>query len=341
MWLVAPFGMAAKYAECALAVRYRRVGDDGRIVGGPMTYLADGLGLPKLAIFFAVATVFGGLGAGNLTQSNAAALVLYSHFGIPKIASGVAMAFCLWLVVVGGIKRIGVFAERLVPAMALAYVASALIVLAFEWREIPSAISLIVTSAFTGTAAAGGFAGATVARAAAYGFRRGVISSEAGVGSAAIAHAAARNEPHQQGIIAMMGVFIDTLVVSSMTALVIVSTGVWSSGLISSEMTAEAFGGLPGGAVIVAGVSAIFGFTTMLGWAYYGEQSVRYVFGASAAKPFQWIYCILAAAGAVFAVKPLWDWGDIFMGLMVLPNLVGLVGLRRVVKEMSQRSSHP
>jgi len=234
-------------------------------------------------------------------------------------------------------RRIARSAERLVPAMTLAYIASALVVLAFQWHEIPSAISLIVTSAFTGTAAAGGFAGATMARAAAYGFRRGVISSEAGVGSAAIAHAAARAEPHQQGVIAMMGVFIDTLVVSSMTALVIVTTGTWSSGLISSEMTAEAFNRqLPGGALIVAGVSAIFGFTTMLGWAYYCEQAVRYVFGADATKPFLWIYCALAAAGAVFEVKPLWDWGDIFIGLMVLPNLVGLVGLRRVVKEMSR-----
>jgi len=339
MWLVAPFGMATKYAECALAVRYRKVGDDGRIVGGPMTYLADGLGLRRLAVFFAAATVFGGLGAGNLTQSNSAALVLYSHFGIPKLASGIAMALLLWLVLVGGIQRIARSAERLVPAMTLVYIASALLVLTFQWREIPSAISLIVTSAFTGTAAAGGFAGATMARAAAYGFRRGVISSEAGVGSAAIAHAAARAEPHQQGVIAMMGVFIDTLVVSSMTALVIVTTGTWSSGLISSEMTAEAFGGqLPGGALIVAGVSAIFGFTTMLGWAYYCEQAVRYVLGAVATKPFLWIYCALAATGAVFEVKPLWDWGDIFIGLMILPNLIGLVGLRHVVKEMSRSS---
>lgn len=339
MWLVAPVGMATKYAECALAVRYRRVDEDGRMVGGPMSYLADGLGLRRVATFFAAATIFGGLGAGNLTQSNSAALVLDSHFGIPKIASGVIMAVLLWLVVVGGVKRIAASAERLVPAMTLAYIASAILVLAFQWREIPAAISLIVTSAFTGTAAAGGFAGATMARAAAYGFRRGVISSEAGVGSAAIAHASARAEPHQQGVIAMMGVFIDTLVVSAMTALVIVSTGTWSSGLISSEMTAEAFGGhLAAGPAIVAGVSAVFGFTTMLGWAYYTEQAVRYVLGAMAAKPWQWIYCALAAAGAVFEVKPLWDWGDIFIGLMVFPNVIGLVGLRRVVRETSRPS---
>jgi AGCS family alanine or glycine:cation symporter len=340
MWLVAPVGMATKYAECALAVRYRNVGDDGRVIGGPMSYLADGLGLRRLAVFFAVAAVFGGLGAGNMTQANSAALVLFSHFGVPKAASGVAMAILLWLVVVGGIKRIAVSAERLVPAMTLAYLASAFVLLALHWREVPQALTLIVTNAFTGTAAAGGFAGASLARAAAYGFRRGVVSSEAGVGSAAIAHASARAEPHQQGVIAMMGVLIDTLVVSSTTALVIVSTGTWSSGLISSEMTAEAFRDLPGGALVVAGVSVVFGFTTMLGWAYYTEQAVRYVLGAVAARPWQVVYCVLAAFGAVFEVKPLWDWSDIFFGLMVFPNIIGLVSLRRVVREMSRPVAH-
>ena len=338
MCTVSLFGMATKYSEAVLGIKYRQKSDDGTMLGGPMVYLNKGLGMKHLSIFFAIAALFGGLGAGNMTQSNSIALVLFSDFGIPKWFSGMILALTLWLVIIGGIRRIGRVAEMLVPGMALIYIISCLAILVVNIKEIPEAFVLIIDSAFNGTAATGGFAGATVARAMAYGFRRGTISSEAGVGTAAIAHGAARtSDPHRQGIIAMMGVFMDTMVISTMTALVLVTTGAWSTGLISTEMTAMAFKSvLPFGGMIIIIVSALFGFTTMVGWAYYCEQSLRYIGGIRFSIPFRWIYCGLAGVGAIFQVKPLWDWADIFMGFMVFANLIALVALRGEVKKMSQ-----
>ena len=337
MWAVSIFGMATKYAESVLGVKYRQKAEDGTMLGGPMVYLRNSLGMKRLSIFFAISAIFGGIGAGNMTQSNSIALVLLSDFGIPKWLTGMVIAVTLWLVIIGGIQRIGRVAERLVPSMALIYVVSCLVILMVNITEVPAAFALILNSAFSGTAAIGGFAGATAARAMAYGFRRGTISSEAGVGTAAIAHSAAQtSDPHQQGIIGMMGVFIDTLVISSMTALVLVSTGAWSSGLISTEMTAMAFRSvLPFGGIIIVVVSALFGFTTMVGWAYYCEQSLRFLGGIKLSIPFRWVYCGLAALGAIFQVKPLWDWADIFMGFMVLAHLTALVKLSSEVKKIS------
>ena len=338
MCTVSLFGMATKYSEAVLGIKYRQKSDDGTMLGGPMVYLNKGLGMKHLSIFFAIAALFGGLGAGNMTQSNSIALVLFSDFGIPKWFSGMILALTLWLVIIGGIRRIGRVAEMLVPGMALIYIISCLAILVVNIKEIPEAFVLIIDSAFNGTAATGGFAGATVARAMAYGFRRGTISSEAGVGTAAIAHGAARtSDPHRQGIIAMMGVFMDTMVISTMTALVLVTTGAWSTGLISTEMTAMAFKSvLPFGGMIIIIVSALFGFTTMVGWAYYCEQSLRYIGGIRFSIPFRWIYCGLAGVGAIFQVKPIWDWADIFIGFMVFANLIALVALRGEVKKMSQ-----
>ena len=338
MCTVSLFGMATKYSEAVLGIKYRQKSDDGTMLGGPMVYLNKGLGMKQLSIFFAIAALFGGLGAGNMAQSNSIALVLFSDFGIPKWFSGMILALTLWLVIIGGIRRIGRVAEMLVPGMALIYIISCLAILVVNIKEIPEAFVLIIDSAFNGTAATGGFAGATVARAMAYGFRRGTISSEAGVGTAAIAHGAARtSDPHRQGIIAMMGVFMDTMVISTMTALVLVTTGAWSTGLISTEMTAMAFKSvLPFGGMIIIIVSALFGFTTMVGWAYYCEQSLRYIGGIQFSIPFRWIYCGLAGVGAIFQVKPLWDWADIFMGFMVFANLIALVALRGEIKKMSQ-----
>ena len=338
MCTVSLFGMATKYSEAVLGIKYRQKSDDGTMLGGPMVYLNKGLGMKHLSIFFAIAALFGGLGAGNMTQSNSIALVLFSDFGIPKWFSGMILALTLWLVIIGGIRRIGRVAEMLVPGMALIYIISCLAILVVNIKEIPEAFVLIIDSAFNGTAATGGFAGATVARAMAYGFRRGTISSEAGVGTAAIAHGAARtSDPHRQGIIAMMGVFMDTMVISTMTALVLVTTGAWSTGLISTEMTAMAFKSvLPFGGMIIIIVSALFGFTTMVGWAYYCEQSLRYIGGIRFSIPFRWIYCGLAGVGAIFQVKPLWDWADIFMGFMVFANMVALVGLSGEVRKLSE-----
>lgn len=338
MWAVALFGMATKYAEVVLGLKYRYQTEDGSMLGGPMVYIKEGLGMKGLSFFFAIVTLFGGLGAGNMTQSNSIALVLFSDFGFPKWLSGIILATGLWLVIVGGIKRIGRVAEMLVPSMALTYIISCLIILSNNLSEIPASFALIIDSAFSGTAATGGFTGATVARAMAYGFRRGTISSEAGVGTAAIAHGAAQtSDPHSQGLLGMMGVFIDTMVVSSMTALVLVTTGAWSSGLISTEMTAMAFKSiLPFGGIIIIIVSALFGFTTMVGWAYYCEQSLRYIGGINFSIPFRWAYCGLAGVGAIFQVKPLWDWADIFIGFMAFANLFALIALSNDVRKISR-----
>ena len=338
MWTVSLFGMATKYAEAVLGVKYRNQSEDRTMLAGPMVYINRGLGMRRLGIFFAIAALFGGLGAGNMTQSNSIALVLFSDFDIPKWISGIVLAFVLWLVIIGGIRRIGRVAEALVPSMAFIYIVSCLVILYTNLSGIPAAFVLIIDSAFSDTAATGGFAGATVARAMAYGFRRGTVSSEAGIGTAAIAHGSARtSDPHSQGLIGMMGVFIDTMVVSSMTALVLVTTGAWSSGLISTEMTAMAFKSvLPFGGVIIIIVSTLFGFTTMVGWAYYCEQSLRHIGGIKFSIPFRWIYCGLAGLGAMFQVKPLWDWADIFIGLMVYANLIALIALRNEVKTISQ-----
>ena len=231
MAAIAPLGMATKYAETYFGIRYRREMQDGSMLGGPMVYLADGAGLKGLGFAFALCITLGAIGAGNLAQANSVSLVMFTQFAIPKWLSGLLLAGVLASVIVGGIKRIGQVAERLVPAMVLLYVAGVVVTLVVNIEKVPAAFQLIVSSAFSPVAATGGFAGSTVARTIEYGIRRGVISSEAGLGSAGIAHSAAKtSDPERQGTIAMMGVFIDTVIVCMATALTVVVTGVWNEG---------------------------------------------------------------------------------------------------------------
>jgi len=338
-WMVAmaPLGMATKYAETCLGIRYRRRMPDGSMLGGPMIYLTDGANARGLGIAFALCLTLGAIGAGNLAQANSVALVMFTEFAIPKWLSGLILMTVLASVIIGGIKRIGRFAEMLVPAMVLLYIAGVVVTLVANVEKIPAALQLIFESAFSPVAATGGFVGSTIARTIEYGIRRGVISSEAGLGSAAIVHSAAKTaDPQRQGIIAMMGVFIDTIIVCTATALTVVVTGAWRSGEYSTAMVASAFNSsIPFGGSIVALCSLFFGFTSLVAWAYYGEQGLRFLIGGR--KPgitYRLVWCLLAFVGSIYGVKLIWDISDVLIGLMVFPNIIGLLLLRHRVREV-------
>ena len=345
MWLIALFGMATKYAEAVCAVRFREVDKNGKYVGGPMYYLRNGVGefapgLGKwLGLAFAVFGAVAAFGIGNAVQVNSMAAVLGNSFSVPTWVTGSVVAVLVGLVVIGGIRRIGEVAGRLVPAMVVLYVIGALIIILINIVEIPAAFGLIFTHAFTPTAAMGGFAGAAVAAAVRFGVARGVFSNESGLGSAAIAHAAARtNSPVRQGIIAMLGTFIDTLVVCTMTALVILTSGAWTmtgadgSGLTGAVLTATGFQTtLPGGQYIVTIALAVFAFTTILGWSYYGERCWQYLFHEKSLWVYRvfWVLAVLTFANV--KVELVWNLSDTLNGLMAIPNLVGLLLLAPMV----------
>jgi AGCS family alanine or glycine:cation symporter len=310
---------------------------DGSMLGGPMVYLTDGANARGLGIAFALCLALGAIGAGNLAQANSVALVMFTEFAVPKWLSGLILTTVLASVIIGGIKRIGRFAEMLVPTMVLLYIAGVVVTLVSNVDQVPAAFRLIFESAFSPVAATGGFVGSTIARTIEYGIRRGVISSEAGLGSAGIAHSAAKTaDPKRQGIIAMMGVFIDTVVVCTATSLTVVITGAWSSGEYSTAMVASAFNSsIPFGGSIVALCSLFFGFTSLVAWAYYGEQGLRFLIGGR--KPgitYRLAWCVLAFIGSIYGVKLIWDISDVLIGLMVFPNIIGLLLLRRRVREI-------
>jgi len=339
MWVCAVFGMATKYAEAVLAVKYREILPDGTMQGGPMRYIADGLGWKWLGWLFALFGAIAAFGIGSMVQSNSVALALDATWGVPTIATGVVLALLTGVVIIGGIKRIGKVTEKLVPAMAVFYVIGALVIIVLHIDQLPAAFGLIFSHAFAPSSAAGGFAGATVSAAMRFGVARGVFSNEAGLGSAPIAHAAARTDnPVRQGLIAMTGVFFDTIVVCTMTALVILMTGAWQSGETSSALTQLAFNdGLPGpGGLIVTVGLAVFAYSTMIGWAYYGEECVEYLFGLKARMPYRYIFCLVIFVGAFQKVGLVWDFSDTMNGAMAIPNLIGLLGLSGVLAKATK-----
>jgi len=342
MIVIAPLGMATKFSEAVLALRYRETNEDGTMLGGPMMYIKKGTAIPALGGVFALCACLGGIGGGNISQANSIALVMNTEFSIPFWATGLGLALMLGIVIIGGIKRIGAFAEQAVPAMVVLYGIGVLIVLISNIEMLPAAVNLIFTSAFQPAAPVGGFAGATVAHTIEYGVRRGVISSEAGIGSAGIAHgAASTTEPLKQGYLAMIGVFIDTIVVCSMTALTVVVTGVWDTGLISTAMVASAFNSnIPYGGVIIAFCSLMFGFTTMVTWAYYGEQGLRFLWKSRhVVTGFRVIWCICAVFGAVYGAQVIWDIGDILIWSMMAPNVVGLLYLVKEIRVITDEGA--
>ncbi len=341
MWCTALVGMATKYAEAVLAVHYREVDANGNYIGGPMFYIKNGLRehWRWLGTAFAIFGMVAGFGIGNTIQSNSVADALNSTLQLPPLATGIIIAVLVALVLIGGIKRIADVAGALVPLMAFSYVAGGLLVLTLYASEIPAALTLIFTHAFTPIAATGGFAGAAVWAAIRFGVARGIFSNEAGLGSAPIAHAAAATDsPVRQGTVAMLGTFIDTLVICSMTGLVIIVTGAWQSGETGASLSSAAFEtALPGvGSYIVSFGLSIFAFTTILGWSFYGEKCAEYLFGVKAITPFRILWVLAVPVGAMGNLTFVWLLADTLNALMAIPNLIALLLLSPVVFKLTR-----
>lgn len=334
MWISGVVGMGTMFAESVLGVRYRRRDAEGQWIGGPMYYMKERLGWKWIAGFFAFGMAFKSLFATTTVQSNSIASVVSAETGLGPLFICAAVAALTGLVVVGGVRTISRVAEVLAPFMGALYLLGAFAVLAIFWREVPGAIGLVLEHAFTPISAAGGFMGAGVREAFRFGVARGVYSNEAGTGSVPIAHASARTkDPVRQGSISMLGVFIDTLVVCTATGLVLLVTGAWTSGLDSTALTAEAFSGGLGvaGGPIVLVASLLFGLSTLIAWAFYGEQCAAYLFGPRARKPYRVLYCVAILGGAAAGAQVIWAWGDLLNALVAIPNLIALVLLGREV----------
>lgn len=337
MWTAAFFGMATKYAEGLLAVKYRETDARGEIAGGPMYYIRRGMGekYRPLAAFFAAATVLVAFfGIGTFPQVNAIVDSVELSFGVPRLYTDIALTLVIAAITIGGLKSIAAVAARVIPFMAALYVVICLGIILAHLGEIPGAIALILDGAFTGTAAAGGFAGSTVMMAMKNGIARGVFSNESGLGSAPIAAAAAKtNEPAEQGLVSMTGTFIDTIIICSMTGLVLVLTGAWNGDTAGAAMTGAAFTsfyGTVGGALLTVSL-ALFAFTTILGWNYYGERAVVYLAGRGGILPYRVVFIVLIALGAFLKLEAIWILADIVNGLMAIPNLIALLALSGVV----------
>jgi AGCS family alanine or glycine:cation symporter len=334
MWMTGLVGMATKYSEAVLAMKYREKGPHG-MRGGPMYYLAKGAGLPRLGWLFALFTALATFGIGNMTQANSVAAALSSSFGLPEWQSGVAMTLLTGLVILGGVKSIGRFTSILVPFMIVGYVGAALVVLAMNWDELPGALALIFRHAFTSGAGEGGIAGASVAAAIRYGVARGVFSNESGLGSAPIAAAAARSHsPVEQALVSMTQTFIDTLVVCSMTALIILTADSWKSGVSAADLTAASFAetlGVPGSAIVTLGIS-LFGYSTLIGWNYYGEKAIEYLVGPLGVKPYRVVFVSMIMVGAMMKLEVVWSFSDLMNGMMAVPNLIGLLLLSGIIR---------
>ncbi len=351
MWITGLVGMATKYAEAVLAVEYRTTDEQGRMAGGPMYYLSrglGGLGMPAvgkiLAVAFAIFATVASFGIGNMTQSNSVAEALHSAFDVPQFLTGFILFLMSGLVILGGIRSIAKVTQFVVPFMILAYMAAGLVILAANAAALPGAFALIFESAFSPTAAAGGFAGALVKDAIRMGVSRGIFSNESGLGSSPIAAAAAQTKhPVSQALVSMTQTFIDTLVVCTITGLILIVTGGWMSGLKGADMTVFAFtegldawtfGGAGGKLVAIA--LAFFAYSTILGWSYYGERAAVYLGGTAVSIPFRLIFIVLVFVGAVAKIDTVWLVSDVFNGLMALPNLVGLLLLAGVAAKITR-----
>jgi len=337
MWMTGLVGMATKYSEALLSVRYRVPDGRGGQAGGPMYYLTNGIpGVGRLlGLAFAFFAAVAAFGIGNMVQSNSVAGALNNAFNVPTWISGLVMALAAAAVILGGIRSIGRFTGIFVPLMIAAYMLGSGAILVRYAAEIPDAFALIFRSAFSGTAATGGFVGAALAQAIRFGVARGIFSNESGLGSAGIAAAAAKTvEPARQALVSMTQTFIDTLVVCTFTGLAIIVTGVWSSGLNGVALTQEAFStglGSDWGSLIVTVGLSMFAFSTILGWSYYGEKSVEFLFGYRSVKPYRVIFIVAVFFGAVRSLDFVWSISDVMNGLMALPNLVGLLLLSGVI----------
>ena len=337
MWVAAFFGMATKYSEGLLAVKFRSVDAKGEIAGGPMFYIRNGMGekYRPLAAFFAFAAILvAWFGIGTFPQVNAIVDSVNIAFGVPRFATDAAITVLIAAITLGGLQSISRVAEAIVPFMAVLYVVICTGLIFTHLSAVPDAVALIIRDAFTGEAAVGGFAGSTMMMAMQNGIARGVFSNESGLGSAPIAAAAAKTKwPAEQGLISMTGTFIDTIIICSMTGLALVLTGAWSGTSAGAMMTTDAFSsvfGVIGGQVLTISL-VLFAFTTILGWNYYGERACIYLFGTKGVLPYRLIFIALVASGAFLKLEAIWILADIVNGLMAIPNLIALIALAGVI----------
>ena len=339
MWLVALLGMATKYAECLLAVKYRVRDKNGFMAGGPMYYIERGLGIKWLAKLFALFGVMVAFfGIGTFPQVNAITYAMQDTFNIPILVTAIIVTLLVGLIILGGVKRIATASSVIVPFMAILYVTTSLVIILLNIEKVPDAISLIIYSAFDPQAALGGAVGFTIMKAIQSGVARGIFSNESGLGSAPIAAAAAQTrEPVRQGLISMTGTFLDTIIVCTMTGIVLVLTGAWNNPeLAGATVTNYAFAqglGTSIGATIVTVGLLFFAFTTILGWCYYGERCFVYLVGIRGVKLYRLAYIVLVGLGSFLHLNLIWIIADIVNGLMAFPNLIALIGLRKVVIE--------
>jgi len=333
IWAYGFIAMAIKFAEAVLGVRFRIAREDGSS-SGPMYYLRDGLRMPRLAAAFAAVAGLAALFTTPFTQPNSMAIVLKSQFGVPTWIAGLVIALLTWLVVIGGVRSIGRAAETLSPLKVGLYLAGGLFVILSHASQVPAILSMVFREAFSFRAAIGSSAGVGIVLAMRYGLARGIYANEAGYGTAAVAYGTARSKtPTQQGLNAIVEVFVVSFVTSTISALTILVSGVWRSGLTSTAVVAQAFNtAIPvAGGWVVAFCAFLFGYTTLIGWGYYGEQFFEYLFGTRVTVPYRWVYCLLIPVGAVASVETVWAWGDLMNGLQVFPNMVGVLGLSGVV----------
>jgi AGCS family alanine or glycine:cation symporter len=351
MWVTGFLGMILKFVECTLSFKFRKVHEDGSISGGPMYYME--LGLKKtlgsfskvLALIFATATILCSLGTGNMAQSNSISDVMNRNYNIPDLVTALVVTVLVLLVIVGGIKRIAEVTSKLVPFMAIFYFVGAITIIILFIDKIPATFLLIFEDAFTGTAAAGGFIGSVFIITLRYGVARGLFSNEAGQGSAAIAHAAAKTEhPVREGLVASIGPLVDTLIICSLTALVVILTGAWKSGIEGVGMTVEGFStglsriGLESWAGhIVAGGLLLFAFSTIISWSYYGTRGAEYLFGEKFIKPYQYLYGLFVFLGAIGGIDIVWHFVDMVITFMTIPNLIAILILAPVVKNETKK----
>jgi len=335
MWVTGLVGMATKYSEGYLAVKYRHINDYGEISGGPMYYIEYGLGQKWLGVCFAIFGALAAFGIGNMIQSNTTAHALSETLGTSKLLIGTILAILTGMVIIGGIKRIADVASYFVPLMVTIYFIGAIIVIFNNLPHLGSGIALIFEHAFNGTSATGGFIGATLTQTIRFGVARGLFSNESGMGSAPIAAAAAKtNHPGKQALVSMTGTFLDTLVICSLTALALSSSGVWVSGETGVALTIKAFSsGLPGnwGNIIVSLSAITFGFSSILAWEYYGEKCFEYLFKEKWVYLYRYLWVIIVFMGALFELEAVWNFSDAMNALMAVPNLIGLLLLSGIL----------
>jgi AGCS family alanine or glycine:cation symporter len=340
IWCYGFFATAIKFAEAVLGMQYREAGER-YLLAGPMRYLELGLGSRGLARVYALVAGVAALTTTPFTQPNSIAVVYESELAVAPWVSGVVLAVLAWAVVIGGVRSVGRAAERIGPLMVVLYLVGGLVVIVTFAGRVPEVLALVFTSAFSPRAAGGGAVGLGVMAAVRYGLARGIYANEAGYGTAAVAYGTARSaKPVEQGLNAMVEVYIVSFVTSSVSALTILVSGVHTSGLNSTALVAAAFeSAMPFGGLLVLACATLFGYTTLIGWGYYGEQYLEYLLGPRVLRPYRWIYCGLIVVGATTAVDLVWAWGDLMNGLQIFPNLVGVLGLSGVVAALLRGST--